>query len=150
MVHLKKILITTDLSEHSLAALEYASSSGLLYGSRLFVLYVAEHGSARNQVEAAGALREFIERHIDPAVPLTPVVRVGHAVQEIRRFSQEEQVDLIVIATHGRTGIRHALLGSVAEKVVRFSPVPVLTVKPLPVRECLLRNEDIESELHLR
>ena len=150
MVQLRKILVTTDLSEHSLAALEYVSSSGLLYGSRLFLLYVAEHGSARSKEQASGALREFVERHVDPALPLIPVVRLGHAVREIRRFSQEEGVDLIVIATHGRTGVKHALMGSVAERVVRLSPVPVLSVKPLPVRESLLRDEDIESELHLR
>ncbi|HXX63581.1 MAG TPA: universal stress protein [Bacteroidota bacterium] len=144
---MRKILVTTDLSEHSLAALEYVSSSGLVYGSRLFLLYVGEHGSKEH---ASGALREFIERHVEPALPLTPVVRLGHAVREIRRFSQEEGVDLIVIATHGRTGVKHALMGSVAERVVRLSPVPVLSVKPPPVRESLLRDEDIESELHLR
>ncbi|MFI5369354.1 MAG: universal stress protein, partial [Spirochaetia bacterium] len=48
---------------------------------------------------------------------------------EIRKFSKEENVDLIVMATHGRTGVKHALLGSVAEKVVRMAPCPVLTVR---------------------
>jgi hypothetical protein len=59
-------------------------------------------------------------------------------------------VDLIVMATHGRTGVKHALMGSVAEKVVRISTVPVLTVKPFPIRESVLRDEDVENELHLR
>ena len=54
------------------------------------------------------------------------------------------------MATHGRTGVKHVLMGSVAEKVVRLSAVPVLTVKPLPIRESLLREEDVENELHLR
>ena len=89
MVQLKRILVPTDLSAHSLAALEYVSTSGFLYASRLFVLYVAEHGGAKAQDEAEAALKDFIARHVDPAVHLTPVARVGHAVQEIRRFSQK-------------------------------------------------------------
>ncbi len=150
MVYLKKILVTTDLSQFSLEALEYAQSFGLLYASRIFLLHVDEHGHHRGERDAVAALAEFVARNVDSDVRLTQVVRSGHPASEIRKFSQEENVDLIVMATHGRTGVRHALLGSVAEKVVRLSAVPVLAVKPLPVRESILRDEDIESELHLR
>jgi hypothetical protein len=58
-------------------------------------------------------------------------------------------MDLIVMATHGRSGLRHAAMGSVAQKVVRLSTVPVLMVKPRAVRESLLRFADVERELHL-
>jgi glycine betaine transporter len=150
VVYLKKILVTTDLSQYSLEALEYAQSFGLLYASRIFLLYVDEHGHHRSEDQAVAALAEFVARNVDPDVRLTQVVRSGHPAAEIRRFSQEENVDLIVMATHGRTGVKHAVMGSVAEKVVRLSAVPVLTVKPLPVRESILRDEDIENELHLR
>ena len=150
MVYLKKILVTTDLSQYSLEALEYAQSFGLLYASRIFLLYVDEHTHQRGDRDAVTALAEFVARNVDPDVRLTQVVRTGHAAAEIRRFSQEENVDLIVMATHGRTGVKHALLGSVAEKVVRLSAVPVMAVKPLPVRESILRDEDVEHELHLR
>jgi len=150
VVYLKKILVTTDLSQYSLEAIQYAQSFSLLYASRILLLYVEEHGHHRGAGSDAATLAEFVARNIDPELRLTQVVRSGHAAEEITRFSQEENVDLIVMATHGRTGVKHALLGSVAEKVVRRSPVPVMTVKPLPVREALLRDEDIENELHLR
>ena len=150
MVYLKKILVTTDLSRYSLEALEYAQSFGLLYASRIFLLHVDEHGHHRGDQEAIAALAEFASRNVDPELRLTQVVRSGQPAAEIRRFSEEEHVDLIVMATHGRTGVKHALMGSVAEKVVRVSTVPVLVVKPLPVRESILREEDVENELHLR
>ena len=150
MVYLKKILVTTDLSQFSLEALAYAQSFGLLYASRIFLLHVDEHTHHRSDDQALAALAEFVARNVDPDIKLTQVVRSGHPASEIRKFSQEENVDLIVMATHGRTGVKHALMGSVAEKVVRLSAVPVLAVKPLPVRESLLRDEDVENELHLR
>jgi glycine betaine transporter len=150
VVYLKKILVTTDLSQYSLEALEYAQSFGLLYASRIFLLHVDEHGHHRGEDQAIAALAEFVARNVDPDLKLVQIVRSGHPASEIRRFSQEENVDLIVMATHGRTGVKHAVMGSVAERVVRLSAVPVLTVKPLPVRESILRDEDIENELHLR
>ena len=150
MVYLKKILVTTDLSQYSLEALQYAQSFSLLYASRIMLLYVDEHAHGKGGENAVASLAEFVARNVDPDVRLQQVVRTGHAAEEITRFSRQENVDLIVMATHGWTGVKHALLGSVAEKVVRYSAVPVMTVKPLPVREGLLRDEDIENELHLR
>jgi nucleotide-binding universal stress UspA family protein len=61
----------------------------------------------------------------------------------------QQKIGLVVMATHGRTGLRHILMGSVAETVVRHSAVPVLTIKPSLLRESVIRNEDIENELHL-
>jgi glycine betaine transporter len=150
VIYLKKILVTTDLSQYSLEALEYAQSFGLLYASRIFLLYVDEHGRHKGDQQAVATLAEFVARNVDPDMKLTQIVRSGQPATEIRKFSQEENVDLIIMATHGRTGVKHALMGSVAEKVVRVSAVPVLTVKPLPVRESILRDEDVENELHLR
>jgi len=82
-------------------------------------------------------------------IPLVPVVKTGSPAAVIKRFAEEEGMDLIVMATHGRTGLRYILMGSVAERVVRISSVPVLTVKPQPLREAILKREDIETELHL-
>ncbi|MRR37540.1 universal stress protein [bacterium] len=153
MMYLRKILVTTDLSEYSLASMEYASSFGILYSSRITLLHVVDHREGhhvRTDGDARTALAQFVEKHISPDISLTPVVRFGDPADEIRLFAQEEGFDLIVMATHGRTGLRHILMGSVVEKVVRHSPVPVLTVKPHPLRESILRNEDIEHELHIR
>lgn len=150
MVFLRNILITTDLSESSLAALEYAFTLGLLFGARLFLLHVAEHGQYRNERQAASLLEQFAARNIDSRLKPELVVRTGHAAEQIRDFARDRDMDVIVMATHGRTGIKHALMGSVAQKVVRLATVPVLTVKPRAAREILLRFADVENELHLR
>lgn len=166
MINLKKILVITDLSDHSLAAFEYAFSLGLLYASRMYVLYVVENApplftlyglegnvqlhASRVEQASMGKLDQFIATHIGSERKVIPAVRSGIAEQEIMRFAGEEAVDLIVMATHGWTGVKHILMGSVAEKVVRRSTVPVLTVKPKPVRAEMVRHEDIEKELHLR
>lgn len=65
------------------------------------------------------------------------------------KFAEEENFDLIVIATHGRTGLAHGLMGSVAEKVVQHSSVPVLAVNPLKMEEPVLEEEDIETQLRV-
>ncbi len=152
MMYLRKILVPTDLSEHSLAAMEYAASFGLLYSSTLFLLYVidSKEGHHRGEEEARKALDAFILKHISAEISLVPVIRQGNPPFEIRKFAEQEAVDLIVIATHGRTGLRHILMGSVAERTVRHSSIPVLSIKPHPLRESILRNEDVEKELHLR
>ena len=148
MVLLRRILVTTDLSEYSLEAMEHASSFSLLYTSRLFLLHVVE--SDRTRQEATEALAVFAAEHLHPEQKVTLVVRSGSAAEEIVRFAREEGIDLIVMATRGRTGLQHMVLGSVAEKVVRLAGTPVLTVKPKPVGEGILREEDVEMELHLR
>jgi nucleotide-binding universal stress UspA family protein len=166
MINLRKILVTTDLSEHSLAAFEHAFSLGLLYASRIYVLYVADnapplfalYGSEGDvqvhalRIEEAGVqkLDQFMTNHIGTEKKVVPVVRSGIPEEEIMQFAEHEGMDLIVMATHGWTGLKHILLGSVAEKVVRRSLVPVLTVKPKPMREEIVRKEDVEKELHLR
>jgi nucleotide-binding universal stress UspA family protein len=166
MVYLRKILVTTDLSDHSLAAMDHASSFGLLYASDLYLLYVVDHGHASRGRHGTGdgkeaehaalledarrSLTDFIEKNLNPDVRVIPVVREGHPAHEITKFADAEGVDLIVIATHGRTGLKHMLMGSVAEKTVRFSRVPVLTVKPFPMRDAIIDEEDVVQELHIR
>jgi universal stress protein A len=66
----------------------------------------------------------------DPGVNVRHIVRVGRAWQEVIELAKENKTDLIVLATHGYTGLKHVLLGSVAEKIVRHAPCPVLTVRP--------------------
>ena len=149
MVFFRNILITTDLSEYSLAALEYAFTLGLLFGARLILLHVAEHGQYKSEAIAAAELEEFAARNIDPRLKPELAVRTGHAAERIRDFAREEGMDLIVMATHGRSGLKHAVMGGVAQKVVRLSTVPVLMVKPRAVRDSLLRFADVERELHL-
>jgi nucleotide-binding universal stress UspA family protein len=165
MIYLNKILVTTDLSDYSLASVEHATSFGLLYNSSMYLLHVQDETPPvfrlqgtdldSNQVrqgaeeDAKRELQDVAARRINPDMKFIPVVRGGSPAEEITRFAEEEGIDLIVIATHGRTGLKHIVVGSVAEKVVRTSSVPVLAVKPLALRESIIKSEDIENELHL-
>jgi nucleotide-binding universal stress UspA family protein len=74
-------------------------------------------------------LRDFADKILKEAVPVQVNVAVGTPAEEILRVAREEKVDLIVMGTHGRTGLRHLLLGSVAEEVTRHAPCPVFTVR---------------------
>jgi nucleotide-binding universal stress UspA family protein len=78
--------------------------------------------------EGRKGLDEFAAKNL-PGVPVKTAFLEGHPFVEIIRYARETKIDLIVIATHGRTGIKHALFGSVAEKVIRKAPCPVLVVK---------------------
>ena len=166
MITLKKIVLTTDLSDHSLAALDYASTLSLLYGARLYLLHVEDVGPPpmytthlpdfsgeqfnRQVTERAWKeLDRFATEKINPDLKANLAIRVGNPVDEINRFAKEEGIDIIIMATHGRTGLKHVLTGSVAEKVVRTSPIPVLTVKPKVMRDHVVSSDDVEEELHL-
>jgi nucleotide-binding universal stress UspA family protein len=193
MVFLRKILVTTDLSEFSLAAFEYASTASIFFNAEIFLLYVYEGSPVRagrmpgraglaasegrdsrppqpsgaerarphadreprghthyTEEEALKALREFAQSSVSSGLNVHTVVRCGTPAEEIIRYAEQEGVDLIVIATHGRTGLRHIMMGSVAEKIVRLSNIPVLSIKPGPFRDRILKDEDVEHELHLR
>ena len=166
MVFLRKILVTTDLSEFSLAAFEYASTASIFFNAEIYLLYVYEgNPTGRNkppgdreprghthytEEEALKALNEFVQNSVNSGLNINTVVRCGTPADEIIRYAGQEGVDLIVIATHGRTGLRHMMMGSVAEKIVRRSSIPVLSVKPGFFRDRILKDEDIENELHLR
>jgi nucleotide-binding universal stress UspA family protein len=153
MMRFTKLLVPTDFSEASLAAVKYATSVGMCYSSTLYVLYVVEHvrqGHEEPAVrDAQRRLMELVARALSGEVNVVPVVRAGHAAEVITRFALDEGIDLVIMATHGRTGLRHILLGSVAERVVRCSTVPVMTVKPPKLRDVFLYPEDVEQELHL-
>ncbi|MFQ5655146.1 MAG: universal stress protein [Planctomycetota bacterium] len=143
-----RILFPTDLSDSSLAALESACTLAERFGAELHLLYVLEdlptvpvmsfeHLPAvtseqfyeESEKRAADSLREVLHRRVPAEVQGGFVVRRGNPFLEILLAAEEQQIDLIVMSTHGRTGIKHALLGSVTEKVVRKAPCPVLTVR---------------------
>jgi nucleotide-binding universal stress UspA family protein len=74
-------------------------------------------------------LHDFAEKHLQDLTSVQVTVAVGKPSEEILRVAREERVDLIVMGTHGRTGVRHLLLGSIAESVTRHAPCPVFTVR---------------------
>jgi nucleotide-binding universal stress UspA family protein len=146
MLALKTILVPTDFSEASEAALEYAKGLAAAFGASIHVVHVTEdllaHAwSAEVYVASMPNLREEIDREARERLAamltdaereqfrVTATVIAGNPFLEVVRYAKANSVDLIVMGTHGRGPIAHMLMGSVAEKVVRKSPCPVLTVR---------------------
>ena len=161
----KHILVPIDHSLFSLAALQYAEEVAKLFQARITVLHVMERAErqaggtdlrSREKTETSVADRMrgqisnlLIEYNLVPQ-SLRIEIRSGHADREILACARELHVDLIVMSTHGRTGLRHVLIGSVAEKIVRSARCPVLTVKPEEFRELVdLTENDVSDSLHI-
>ncbi len=144
MVEIKRILCPTDFSEASLSAFPYAVDIARLFEAQIFVIHVvpllpspAEGIGYGPAMEYQKYLRTDADKQIDqllrdliPAgVKASKVLVDGDTADEILRVVESLQIDLITIATHGRTGWRHLVFGSVAEKVIRMSHIPVLTIR---------------------
>jgi nucleotide-binding universal stress UspA family protein len=140
----KKILVATDFDECSDIAVEQAVDLAGRYDVPLVVVHTFQvpYGYISKLMgELMGALQEAARTELAKVLApirahpagVTGVVRCGHAWEQILNVAREEGVDLIVVGCHGRKSIPRALLGSVAEKVIRLSPVAVLTVRcPMP------------------
>jgi len=144
-IQLKRILCPTDFSEPSEHAFIYAISLAQQYGATLYLLHVIEpltpvpgikmgptlvyeeRPDLLNRVQEL--LKEMVPGEIKGKIEIKTLIRRGAPFLEIIRTAREEQIDLIVIATHGRTGLSHVLLGSTTERVVRKAPCPVLSIK---------------------
>lgn len=136
---LRRILVPVDFSEPSLHALRKARDLAAQHHASLTLLHVVEpfHADmlmdtgnlqrARRQ-QALAELRALVAREF-PAGRVKAELRPGHPVEAITRVARESAADLIVLSTRGRTSLPRALIGSVAERVVRHAPCPVLTVR---------------------
>jgi nucleotide-binding universal stress UspA family protein len=142
-IALNRVMVTTDFSPCSDKALHYALARAHNYGATLYVMHVvsslgyvlageevaiaAEIAATRDMEQLqsglamAGALK---------GLPFRTVVRRGEVWPQLERLIEEEKIDLLVAGTHGRTGVRCALLGSVAENIFRHARCPVITVGP--------------------
>lgn len=142
MFPVKKILCPTDFSEPSYEALARAAEFARHFGAHLTVLNVtstlAEEArpghyadSEYDQLEMSlnrEKVCQLIAERIPVSVEASPLVVLGDAAHEIVRVARNESIDLIVIATHGLTGWRHLVFGSVAERVLRLAQCPVLVL----------------------
>lgn len=136
----KKILFPTDYSHLSDAALHAATSLARDSGATLLIVHIEEppiaYGGGEMYYGIPDPDREEVRRMLhavkptDPAVPYEYRLVTGNPADEVVRLAEEEQVDLIVMGTHGRTGFKRLLMGSVAEEVVRRAKCPVFTFKP--------------------
>ena len=144
MINLKKILAPTDFSVNSQHAMRYAGELAEQFGAELHVVAVFDNTTPMFTDPEMMQISDFVQRQeaaireqleSQPGSPwsekLTVVreLRVGSAFLEIVRYAKQNDIDLIVMGTHGRSGLPHVLLGSVTEKVVRKAPCPVLTVR---------------------
>ena len=145
MITIKTILVPVDFSETSAAARRYACALARAFGSDVHLLHVVQDpyvqpwAAEAFGVSLAGVLERWEQdarTQLDGMRPTDEmaervhcVTRVGHPFVEIVNYAAEHTVDLIVMGTHGRGAVAHMLLGSVAERVVRKAPCPVLTVR---------------------
>ena len=144
MLPIQTIVHPTDFSANSQIAWEMACSLARDYKARLLLVHVepplpsfAELGAVPPEpVDRRALERQLAQiRPTDSALAVTRTLLDGDEASEINRFAEKVNADLIVMGTHGRTGLGRLLMGSVAEEVLRQAPCPVLTVKaPLPVR----------------
>jgi nucleotide-binding universal stress UspA family protein len=143
MLNVRSILHPTDFSERSEPAFRLACALARDYGASVVVLHVVPPPATRAEEVARlppddyheQLWREFLLRMTspEPGVRLGCRLEDGDPGKEIVRVAEELGCDLIVLSTHGRTGLRRLLMGSVAEQVLRTAPCPVLTVKgPFP------------------
>lgn len=145
MILLKRILVPTDFSEFSKIAADYACELAAKFDAELHLLHVLQsHPTAtprfamglalpgsvqESRADAEEALASVVDPQRRKGRTIVRVVEGAPFVQ-IVRYARENEIDLIVVGTHGHSGLVHVLMGSVAENVVRKSPCPVLTVRP--------------------
>lgn len=144
MIALKTILVPTDFSDCSDAAIRYGRALADAFGASLHLLHVvqdpykqawAAEGFAAPVTDMLVQWETQARKRLEEAaaacapIPATVATRIGSPFYDIALYAAELNVDLIVIGTHGRGPIGHVLLGSVAERIVRKAPCPVLTVR---------------------
>jgi universal stress protein A len=146
VIEIRSILAPTDFSAHSEQAVRYACRLAERLGSELHLLHVLSEVlpagpdpllmpvmPAQFYKESEDRAQETLKHSLDagwgkPAA-VVRAVKWGSPVESIVSYADDHRIELIIIATHGRTGLSHVLLGSVAERIVREAPCPVLTIR---------------------
>jgi len=143
LLKIRTILVPTDFSKTSMKALVYAMRMADQFGSKIVLLNVVEpvatpdfavHPLMLEPEKVKVAAKERLdmvrrEANLPPATVAKMLVRFGTPYAEITSAARTLKVDLIILTTHGHTGLKHVFLGSTAERVVRHAPCPVLTVR---------------------
>jgi universal stress protein A len=137
---LRRIVVPVDFSGPSFEALQYAAKLAAQSGATLHPVYIAEHVVYFDETvtfpgvqvleELKKKLAELAREQTSAETPVFPHVERGKPWERIVELANEHNADLIVIGTHGRTGLQHFVLGSTAERVVQHAPCPVLVVRP--------------------
>ncbi len=145
-IRIQRILHPTDFSTYSATATQYTCELGTKFNAELHLLHTLETHltttpnfamaldlpkyvtESRNEAEKA--LSKVVDPQWSAGRTVVQAVVEGSPKVEIVRYARTHDIDLIVLATHGRTGLAHVIIGSVAESVIRTAPCPVLTVHP--------------------
>jgi universal stress protein A len=148
MIDIKKIVVPTDTSKTAMKALQYALEIGKLQNATIYMLHVVDDRfmgymtlsdeptedypsiQSKMKVHMEEELKEIIENNKGENVSFELKVVSGKPCDEIINYSEEVDADLIILGTHGLTGLQRMLIGSVAERVVRRASRPVLVVRP--------------------
>ncbi len=141
---IKKILAPIDFSDYSKNALKYAAQFAKEFNAELYLVYVVEPmiypaDFSMGQIAIPSADIDLqtraeeelvnLSKTLDPSIRVETMIKTGKPFVEIIETAKEKDIDLIIIATHGHTGVEHLLFGSTAEKIVRKAPCPVLTLR---------------------
>jgi len=146
MIEFKRILYPVDLSESSAKMVPYVQSMAKKFESKIYILFAARvfdyftsmyvpHPSIsrfeKEVIEGAEKrLYEFVDEHFSEFANTKTVVVAGDASEEIINYIEDQRIDLVIMGTHGRKGMDKIIFGSVAERVLKTSPVPVMVVNP--------------------
>lgn len=141
---IKNILVPIDFSDYSKNALKYAVEFAKKFSAKLFLIYVVEPiiypadfsmgqvAIPSTDIDIQNRAEEELKKladEIQTDAQVEIIIKTGKPFVEINETAREKDIDLIIIATHGHTGVEHLLFGSTAEKVVRKAPCPVLTLR---------------------
>lgn len=157
MEMIKNILVPIDFSDYSKNALKYAINFAKQFKAKVFLIYVVEPmiypadfsmgqvaipaTDIDMQTRAEEELKNLARSISDASLEWDIIIRTGKPFVEINDTAAEKDIDIIIIATHGHTGVEHLLFGSTAEKVVRKAPCPVLTIRE-PVKGYRFSNKN--------
>jgi len=145
VIEIKKILFPCDLTENSSKILPYVLSISEKYNSKVYLIHVVQdqlyvpHPSAdlfqKEALEGAEkAVNKICEKQLQSCPNFKRILVSGDIVAEILNTIEAEEIDLLIMGTHGRKGFEHTIFGSVAEKVLKQSPIPVLVINPLRLK----------------
>ena len=146
MNEIKKILVPVDFSENSQKILRTAVDFAARFKAEVVIVFVVQSFDDYSgffvphmpiiQLEeemvksAREKMKSFVAETLDDSIPQATAILSGDVVEEVNRFAGEQKVDLIIMGTHGYKGLDKILFGSVAEKIVKTAPCPVLTINP--------------------
>jgi nucleotide-binding universal stress UspA family protein len=159
MVEIRTILVPVDFSEVAPILAKWAKGFAKQLNAKIILTYVLEDLSTYEGIfvdlktlaelentlyeGAKKSMEDFLKEHFSDFPDVEPVLEKGDVVETILRVAQEKGADLIVIGTHGRKGLDRILFGSVAEGVVKNSPIPVVTINPYRAGYLKVEEEEV-------